>query len=72
MSTHQTCDKKNDVASEVGIANEFNKFFANIGQELARKIPTATRTSASFLNKIDITMPADSITINELKESFFP
>ena len=31
----------------------------------------ASRTFESFLNKIDITMPADSITINELKEAFF-
>ena len=64
--------KKNDVTSEIGIANEFNKFFTNIGPELAGKIPTASRTFESFLNKIDITMPADSITINELKEAFFP
>ena len=59
------------MTSEIGIANEFYKFFTNIGQELARKIPTATRTFESFLNKIGITMPADSITINELKEAFF-
>ena len=60
------------MASEIGIANQFNKFFTNIGPELARKIPTASRTFDSFLNKIDITMPADSITINEFKEDFFP
>ena len=60
------------MTSEIGIANKFNKFFTNIGPEVARKIPTASRTFESFLNKIDITMPADSITINEYKESFFP
>ena len=59
------------MTSEIDIANEFNKIFTNIGPELARKIPNATRTFQSFLNKIDITMPADSITFNELKESFF-
>ena len=62
---------KNDVANEIGIANEFNKFFINIGRELAGKIPTASRTFESFLNKIDSTMPADPITINELKEALF-
>ena len=62
---------KNDVTSEIGIANEFNKFFTNIGPELAKKIPTASRTFESFSNKIDTTMPADLITINELKEAFF-
>ena len=59
------------MTSEIGIANEFNKFFTNIGPELAGKIPTASRTFESFLNKIDITMPADSTTINELKEALF-
>ena len=56
---------------EIGIANEFNMVFTNIEPELARKIPTASRTFERFLNKIDITMPADSTTINELKEAFF-
>ena len=62
---------KNDVTSGIGIANEFNKFFANIGPELAGKIPTASRTFESFLNNIDTTIPGDPITINELKEAAF-
>ena len=66
--------KKNDVTSEKwrDVANEFNKIFANIGPDLATKISTAWRTFDNFLNKIDTTIPADSITINELKEVFFP
>ena len=39
--------------------------------ELARKIPIVPRTFENFLNKIDTTMPADSITVIELKEAFF-
>ena len=62
---------KNEVTSEIGIANKFNKFFTNIGPELAGRIPTASRTFESFLNKIDTTIPADPITINELKEAAF-
>ena len=62
---------KNDVTSEIGIANEFNKFFTNIVPALAKKIPTELRTFESFLNKIDTTMPADPVTIKELKEAFF-
>ena len=62
--------KKNDVTSEIGIANESNKFFTNIGPELAEKIPNASRTFESFLNKIDTTIPADAVTINELKSYF--
>ena len=55
------------------VDNKFWKtsFFRNIGPELARKIPTASRTFERFLNKIDVTTPADLITINELKEAFF-
>ena len=63
---------KNDIASEIDIANEFNKFFANIGPELARKISTESRSSGRFLNKIDTAFPGNPITINELKETFFP
>ena len=62
---------KNDVKSEIGLANKFSKFFTKIGPELAKKIPTASRTFESFLNKIDTTMPADPFAINELKEAFF-
>ena len=51
------------MTNEIGIANEFNKFFRNIGPELAGKILTTSRTFESFSNKIDIKMPADSITI---------
>ena len=29
---------KNDVTTEIGVANEFNKFFTNIGPELAENI----------------------------------
>ena len=59
------------MTNETGIANEFNKLFPNIGTELAGKIPTASRAFENFLNEIDTTMLADSITINELKEAFF-
>ena len=64
---------KNDVTSEIGIANEFNKVFTNIGPELVRKIPTTSRTFESFLNKTETetTMPTDQITINEVKQVFF-
>ena len=62
---------KNDVTSEIGIANESNKFFTEIGPEMARKITTAWRTVESFLNKIDTTIPANLITINELIEVVF-
>ena len=59
----------NDVTSEVGIANEFYKFLTSISPELVRKISTASKTFASFSIKKDTAMPADSTTLNELKEA---
>ena len=38
---------------------------------MARKIPSGLKTFESFLDKIDTAIPADPITINELKETFF-
>ena len=35
LPTKLVIKKKNDATSEIGIANEFYKFFTNIGQELA-------------------------------------
>ena len=39
------------LASEIDRANEFNMFFTNICPELARKIPAASRTFESFLDR---------------------
>ena len=62
---------KNDLTSDIGVANEFNRFFTNIGPEFVREIPTALKTCESFLSKIDTTMLRDPITINEHKEASF-
>ena len=62
---------KDDVTSEIGIPNEFNKFFTKIGPELARKVSTTSRIFESFLNKIGTTKPADPISIMDLKKLFF-
>ena len=42
---------KNDVRCETGIANEFNKFFTNIGLELTRKIPITSNFRKPFFLK---------------------
>ena len=49
-----------------------NKLFTYLSPVLTIKIPTVSRTFESFVNKIDTTMSADLVTINELKEVFFP
>ena len=63
---------KNVVTSKTDMANECNKFFKYISPELTRKIPTESRKFESFLNNIDATMVAESITVSELRQSFFP
>ena len=46
-------------------------FFANIGTELAKNIPNASKPCESNIKKADTTMPTESLTINEIKEAFF-
>ena len=58
------------MTSIIEIENEFNKYSTNFGPDLVRKIPTASKKIQRFSNKIDTTMPANSITINEPKEDF--
>ena len=60
-----------EVSGKVEITNEFNTFFTNIGAELAKNIPNASRLFESYINRVDTTMPTDSLTINEVKEAFF-
>ena len=54
---------KIDITSEISVVNEFKKFYTNIGPEMAKEIPTASRT---FLNKIHRIITADSITTNDI------
>ena len=42
-----------DAFDEPKIANEFNAFFTNIETKLATKIPNASRTFQSYINKPD-------------------
>ena len=60
-----------EVSGKVEIANEFNTFFTNIGAELAKNIPNASRPFESYIKKVDTTMPTNSLTVNEVKETFF-
>ena len=46
-------------------------FFTNIGAELAKLIPNASRSFESYIKKVDTAMPTDSLTINGVKKAFF-
>ena len=60
-----------EVSGKEEMANEFNTFFTNIGTELAKNIPNASRPFESYIKKVDTTMPTDFLAINEVKEAFF-
>ena len=47
-------------------------FFINIGPKLVDDILTATRSFESYVRKANETINDELITINELKDAFFP
>ena len=53
------------------IANEFNKYFADIGPSLAKNIPKPSIPFESFLKRVNTTMPSQSLSANVLKDAFF-
>ena len=62
---------KVDIFDERKIANEFNAFFTNIGSKLASKIPNASKTFETYINKPDSIMETKQLSMNELKDAFF-
>ena len=63
---------KNVIFEEKHIANAFNNVFINIGPKLAGDIPKATRSFKSYVRGTNETIKEEPITINELKNAFFP
>ena len=55
---------------EYETANEFNKYFADIGPSLAKNILDPSMPFESFLKTVNITLPIQSLSINELKDVF--
>ena len=53
------------------IANECNKYFADIGPSLANNFPDPSTPFESFLKRANATLPSQSLSINELKDAFF-
>ena len=54
------------------IANEFKAFFTNIESNWPGKIPNASTTFESYINKLDFIMETKQLSMNELKDAFFP
>ena len=62
---------KVDIFDKSKIAYEFNAFFTNIRSKLASKIPNASTTFESYINKPDSIMKTKQLSMNELKDAFF-
>ena len=60
-----------DIFDKRKIANEFNAFFTNIGSKFASKIPNASTTFESYINKPDSINKTKQLSMNELKDAFF-
>ena len=67
---HKTVNKT-DIFDAAKIADEFNKFFTNIGTDLANKIPNASKPFDSYITKANTSMESQPLSINELKDAFF-
>ena len=52
-------------------ADEFNKYFANIGPSLAKNIPNPSIPFKGILKMVNTTLPSQSLSINEFKDAFF-
>ena len=62
---------KTDIFDAAKIADEFKKFFTNIGTDLANKIPNASTPFDSYITKGNTSMESQPLSINELKDAFF-
>ena len=51
---------------------KFNKYFSEIGPKLAKNIQTSPSNFESFMETCDTTLKEISLTINKLKDAFFP
>ena len=53
------------------IAENFNKFFAEIGPKLGKEIETHRIKYDDYLEQCDTIQPDNPVSINELKDAFF-
>ena len=62
---------KTDIFDAAKMADEFNRFFTNIGTDLANKIPNRSKPFDSYIPKANTSMESQPLLINELKDAFF-
>ena len=60
------------ITDEMQVVKNFNKFFTKIGPKLAKETETYTIQFDDYLKQCDIIQPDNPVSINELKDTFFP
>ena len=60
-----------EMNEEKGIGNELNNLVIDIDPKLAREIPEPARPFESYMSKSNTIMSSRSISVNELKDTFF-
>ena len=63
--------KKTVIFNQEKIVAEFNRFFANVGPILAKKIPEIENTFETYLVKTSTSMQHKSVSINESRDTYF-
>ena len=62
---------KVNVYNKPEIVNTFNDPFTNIGQGLASQIPKSSKTFETYINKVNVIMGSEPLSINGLKDTLF-
>ena len=53
-------------------ANAFDNSFTKIGQKLASQIQKLFKTFETYINKVNVIMDSNPLSINKLKDTFVP
>ena len=62
--------EKKSITKTESIAEKFNKYFTQIGPNLAEDIGTSTKSFNQHIKKHDTTQPEKVISVNESKDAF--
>ena len=65
------CIGNKEITDLKTIAEKFNKFFTEIGPNLAKDIDPSSVTFDNYLKTFNANQPEHNLTVNELKDAFF-
>ena len=64
--------EEEEITDIKSIAENFNRYFTEIGPILAKKVDPSSINFHKYLEAYNITQPEKDLTVNELKDTFFP